>query len=905
MRLPPGIRRLFRLEVHGQGVSRAVDDELRFHFDMTMRHLMSRGMGEDDARCEAERRFGDVEVTRARLEAIDRGRDERARRVERWGAFVQDLRYTLRGLRARPGFTAVVVLTLALGVGANATMFGIVDRLLLRPPAFMIAPEQVHRVYIGRSFDGVASLTPNISYKRYLELGQWTTTFSGVAAFANFRLAVGTGEETAVKQVGMVSASFWSFFDVRPVVGRFFRPEEDRTPEGAAVAVLGYGYWQSRFGGRTDVLGKQVSLGRRQYSIIGVAPKGFTGTSPTALVAFVPITIGVYDLFGGISGRDRTRWYTTHNMSWMEMLARRKPGVSVAAASADLTSAYRRSYLAESGPGVTPIDKAQPRAIAASVITERGPNQGKDSKVATWLVGVSLIVLLIACANVANLLLARAFARKREVAIRLALGVSRGRLLMQLLTESFILAILGAAAGLIIAQWGGGILRNAILRDVEWPNALAEPRMLVFTAVVALAVGLLTGLAPALQARRGDVASALKAGAREGTYHRSRLRTTLLVLQGSLSVLLLVGAGLFVRSLRNVRALEFGYDPDRVLHVNVEMRGVQLDSVRQIALRQELLRRARAIPGVENVAQTVTVPFWMAWMTDLFSESRDSIRGTYYRNNGSPAYFATMGTRILRGRGFTDADRDGAPRVLVLSQSMAKKIWPKEEALGKCIRLEADTMPCSTVVGIAEDIVQGSLTDDEGLQYYGPSAQFSPGGGGLYVRTRGNADDMAETVRRELQRAMPGISYVAVQSIERILTPNVRPWRLGATMFAIFGGLALLLAAVGLYSVIAYNVTQRSHELGVRIALGAQARDVLRLVVGGGVQVAVAGVAIGGAAALVAGRFVAPLLYRVSPRDPLVFVLVILMLIGVAVVASLVPARRATKVDPNVVLRAE
>ena len=904
MRLPPGIRRLFRLEIHTPSVARAVDDELRFHFDMTVRHLMSSGMSEHDARREAERRFGDVERTRANLEAIDRGRDERTRRVERWHALVQDLRYTLRGLRARPAFSTVIVLTLALGIGANATMFGIVDRLLLRPPAFLVAPHEVHRVYLTRTVNGIEEAVSHMSYKRYLELSQWTTTFADAAAFANFEFAVGTGEATAVKRVGMVSASFFHFFDVRPVFGRFFGRNEDRTPEGAPVAVLSYGAWQSDFGGRRDILGKPISIGRRTYSIIGVAPEGFVGTSPTGVVAFVPITLAVYDLFAG-GRQDRTGWYTTHNLRWMQMLVRRKPGISIEAATADLTNAYRRGYLAQTGPGVVPIDKARPRAIAASVIAERGPNQGKDSQVATWLVGVAVVVLLIACANVANLLLARAFARRREVAIRIALGVSRSRLVAQLLAESLVLALVGGAAGLVIAQWGGGVLRNAMLPNVEWANALADPRLLVFTAIATLAVGLLTGLAPAVQVRRRDIAGALKAGAREGTYHRSRLRTVLLVTQGSLSVVLLVGAGLFVRSLRNVRALDLGFDADRLLHVEIEMRGVEIDSVRGIALRDELMARARAIPGVANAALTVTVPFYMSWNTDLFDQARDSIRGTNYFNTASPRYFETMGTRILRGRGFEAGDRAGAPKVLVVSQSVSRRVWPGQDALGRCIRVGADTAPCSTVVGVVEDIVQGNLIEQQPLEVYGPNAQLSPGGGGLFVRTQGDAGHLAETVRRELQRAMPGISYVTVKPMQYYLDPSVRSWQLGATMFALFGGLALLLAAVGLYSVIAYNVTQRSHELGVRIALGAQAHDVLGLVLGSGVRVTFAGILIGGAIAFAAGRFVAPLLYRVSPRDPLVFAIVVCTLLAVAIAASLLPARRASKVDPNVVLRAD
>jgi predicted permease len=322
-------------------------------------------------------------------------------------------------------------------------------------------------------------------------------------------------------------------------------------------------------------------------------------------------------------------------------------------------------------------------------------------------------------------------------------------------------------------------------------------------------------------------------------------------------------------------------------------------------LRRDLVERARALPGVQEATLTVAVPFWMSWSNDLFTQARDSIHGDYLYNTVSPSYFATMGTRIIRGRGFTDADRAGAPLVLVISQSMARKVFPKADALGQCIRVDADTVPCSTVVGIAADIVDRNVAEPGGLQYYAPIAQHGSGGNGLFIRTRGDAADLIGTVRRELQRLMPGVSYVTVTPLTKILEPNVRSWRLGATMFALFGGLALLLAAVGLYSVIAYNVTQRSHELGVRIALGAQGRDVLRLVVGSGLRVAVAGTVIGGTIALVAGRFIAPLLYHVSPRDPLIYTMAAVTLVGVAVLASLVPAHRATRVDPNVALRAD
>jgi predicted permease len=458
----------------------------------------------------------------------------------------------------------------------------------------------------------------------------------------------------------------------------------------------------------------------------------------------------------------------------------------------------------------------------------------------------------------------------------------------------------------MVAQWGGGVLRTMLLPDVEWANAFADPRMLLAAGAAALVCGLLTGLAPALHAGRADVTADLKAGAREGTFHRSRLRTTLLVVQGALSVVLLVGAGLFVRSLHNVRALDLGYDASHVLYVNLAMRGLQMDSTHAVALRQQLLDRARALPGVEQATLTVTVPFWMSMNNFLFTQARDSIKGDFYEHAGSPSYFATMGTRIVRGRGFTDADLPGSPRVVVVSQSMAKRLWPGKEALGQCIRVNVDTVPCTTVVGIAQDIRRESFSEDGGLQYYLPITQFNhPQGSGLFVRTRGDAQQMLETVRRELQRGMPGASYVTLTSLQSILDPNIRPWQLGATMFALFGALALLLAAVGLYSVIAYNVTQRTHEMGVRVALGAQGRDVIRLVVVEGVRVAVVGLVIGVVIALVASRFIAPLLFNVPARDPWTFGSVTVALLAVAVAASFIPAWRAARVDPSVALRAD
>ena len=819
----------------------------------------------------------------------------------------QDLSYAIRGLRMKPGFTIAVVATLGLGIGANAAMFGIVDRLLFRPPELMKDPGTAHRVYSYQTFRGTERLCCN-QFARYKDVERWTTSFSSVAAYSQRDLAVGVGEASREMHIGVVSASFFGFFDAPPELGRYFTAAEDSTPDGTPVAVLSHAMWETQYGRHRDVLGSRIQIGSVLYTVIGVSPPGFVGLwadKPPA--AFIPITT-----FGSAQAQSmkfKRAWWTTYSWGWMSVMVRRKPGVSIATANADLTQASRKSYLAqlEEQTRSSPINVSRPRAIVGSILAERGPNESSVAKVATWVGGVSVIVLLIACANVANLLLARALRRRREIALRLALGVSRARLLSQLLTESLLLAIAGGAVGILMAHWGGAALRAGLLEKSEAAGGFRDPRTVLFAAAAAIAVGLLTGLAPVLQASRANLTADLKAGTREGSYHRSRARVGLMLLQSALSVVLLVGAGLFVRSLRNVRDIRMGYDVDPVLLVDLRMRGVKLDSVATVALRQRLLQAAKTIPGVENATLASSVPFWSSWSTGLYVTGIDTVSrlGQFDLNAVSPEYFATVGTRIVRGRGIADQDMEHAPRAMVVSQGMGKALWPGKDPIGQCIRVNADTMPCTYVVGIAENIKEQSLSADSGYYYYLSAAQFSPQSGGLFVRTRGEAAKVREAVRRRLQREMPGASYIVATPFSDIIGSRTRSWELGATMFVAFGALALALAAIGLYSVIAYNVAQRTHELGVRVALGAQARDVVRLVVTDGLRLAAAGVAIGAVIAFAASKWVKPLLFDVSPRDPLVFGLVVAMLVAVAVAASWVPARRASRVDPNVALRAD
>jgi putative ABC transport system permease protein len=819
---------------------------------------------------------------------------------------IADLRYAVRQLARSPGFTLGVVLTLALGIGANVAMFSVVDRMLFRPPPLLHDPGATHRVYLAQTHTGKEWAGGYMQYARYVDLTSWTTAFARTAAFTEQDLAIGVGTEAREMRVGIVSAGFFGFFDAPPALGRYFTAAEDSPPNGTPVAVLSHAFWQTRYGGRREALGSTLQIGPTLYTIVGVAPEGFVGLWPVQRpVAFIPIT----SYAGANTVRLRGEsWWTTYHWQWLSMLAQRKSGVSVAAANADLTNAFVRSYAAQQpgSPGQTPAEIARPHAFVASVLSERGPNESSFAKVATWISGVALIVLLIACANVANLLLARALRRRREIAVRLALGVSRARLLSQLFTESVLLALLGGLAGLLVAEWGGAVLRAQFLAKSSEVSVIGDTRTLLFGGVAALCAGLLTGLAPALT-QRGDVAGDLKAGVREGTFQRSRVRIALLVLQGALSVVLLVGAGLFVRSLRHVRVIPLGYDVDPVLIADLNLRGMQLDSARNVALRRELLQTAQAIPGVEHASRQLTVPFWTTWDLDLHVAGIDSVRrlGDFDLNAVTPEYFSTLGTRLLRGRGIEAQDGEHAPQVMVVSQAMAKTLWPGRDPIGQCVRVGADTVPCTFVVGVAENIKSQQLGDDPGLFYYLSTAQWHPEQGGLFIRTRGDAARSAETIRRALQPVMPGAAYVTVTPLREILGERTRSWQLGATMFVAFGALALALAAIGLYSVMAYNVAQRTQEMGVRASLGAQERDLIKLVINEGLRVGVVGVVIGVMIALAGGQWVGPLLFQESPHDPLVFGFVAVVLLGTTVLASFVPSRRAARVDPIVALRYE
>jgi putative ABC transport system permease protein len=907
-----GVRRLFRLPLRTQAIVRAdADAELESLLDERTEYLMLRGMSPTEARAEAVRHMGTtIDEARQHLHRSAEQRERRMHLRETTEGLLQDLRYATRGLRAHPAFTLAVVVTLGLGIGANAAMFSVVDRILFRPPPMLKEPALTHRIYLGTTNRGTENLTANLPIGRYLDLARTTSSFTRFAQFTRPNLAVGRGSDLREMGVGAVTASFFDFFDAPSVLGRNFTVAEDSVPSGTPVVVISYSYWQAEFGGHRDALGATMRIGPLVYTIIGVEPAGFAGVWPDQPpVAYIPLSSYASTLDAEAAGE---RWWTNYHSVWSTTMAMRKPGVSVATASADLTNQYRASYAAEllRDADDPPMEIAKPRGLAASILAERGPNISQLTRVATWIGGVALIVLLIACANVANLLLARALNRKREIAVRFALGVSRRRLLTLLFTESLLLALFGGAAGIAVAQAASGVLRAAFIPKSAPMNVAADPRTVLFAALAALVVGIVTGLAPALQLGRVSLTDDLKAGAREGTYRRSPLRLGLLVLQGALSVVLLVGAGLFVRSLSNVRDTRLGYDVDPVLVLDLRLRDVALDAEQTRILKEKLLADAKALPEVANASRQVSVPFRGSMINRLYIAGIDTVSklGDFSFSPVSPEYFATLGTRIIRGRGIADADRPGAPGAMVVSQQMAKRLWPNADAIGQCVKFEVPTAPCTYVVGIAEDTKSRKLDDSSGEYYYYLAiAQFKrPDFGGLFVRTRGNnGADFAESIRRGLQPDMPGGSYLTATPLADILGGETASWSLGASMFLAFGTLALVLAAIGLFSVISYNVAQRKHELGVRVALGAQHGDLVRLVVGEGMRLGLIGVGLGGVAAFASGRWIAPLLFKESPHDPVVFGVVMTVLLIVAFVASLIPARRAASVDPNQALRSD
>lgn len=898
-----GIRRLFNLPASGRRIQREVDDEIRFHLESRVAELVAAGTPAATAREVATREFGDVIEARAELTRVDQRRLTRERRQGWWETISQDLAYSARSLRKQPGFGAIVVVVLALGIGANVTMFGVIDRLLLRAPEHVADPARLMSVSFGPIVDGADQAQNTLSLPIYRDMRSDTVAFEQVATYAATEMAIGRGRDAREIHGMRVSANYFTTLGVRPAAGRFFRPEEEGNPVAPPIVVLSYDFWRNRFEGSRSAIGQTLLLGDDAYTVVGVAPQGFTGVTPNPVDVWVPIT-------SGATAEQVKKWFTSRQSYWIQVVGRLRPGVTPERATASATAILRAGDVRD-GVIKSPLEAEKERVWLVSVLPREARAGSADAKVAVLLGAVSVLVLLIACANVANLQLARGIARRREVAVRIALGIDRARLVRQLVLEAVLLALAAGIAAIVVTVWGGGIVRRVILTSDVATGRAVDLRLVAYTAIAAVAAGIISGLVPAMQSSRPDVADTLRAGSRGGGPGRSRLRGALLIVQAALTVVFLAGTVMFVRSLEHIRGLPLGMETDRVLVVSARTSGLRITEAETDALYSRLEAAARGAPGVQSVAIGVSLPFSSAWAEEVSVPGRDSLpytrAGGPYFNSVGPDFFQTVGTRILRGRGFTTADRGTSARVVVVNQTLARLWWPNEDAIGRCMRVGGDTMPCAQIVGIAENARRFSLIEDPAVQFFTPLDQRPVWVTSrvLFVRPVGDPVKAVEALRRELQTRVPDAPYILVEPLAASITPQTRAWRLGATMFGAFGLLAVVVAALGLYSVLAYDVSRRIRELGIRVALGAGRGDIGRMVLGRAVRVATIGALIGFAITIAAGPVVGPLLFQTSARDPLAFALAAAVLFGVAMLAAVVPTRRASRVDPIIALRAE
>ena len=897
----PRIRRAFRLALRRSDLTAAeIDEELRFHIESRIDQLVARGLTRDQASAEARRRFGiSWDDAVARVHDAGHAREERLDMTERLDAAWRDFTYAVRTLWRHSAFSIVVVLTFALGIGANATMFGVIDRLLLRPPPEVGRPAGLFEVGHFARFLGEEELWTSFPYPFYAALRADSGAFSAIGASSGIStLTLGSGPNATQVNATFASADYFRTLETAPALGRFFTPAETGDGPSADIAVVSYGFWQRHFGGDRGALGKTLRIGRRTYTVVGVARAEFTGVAPQRVDVWMPLPNA--QSFSMVPRDWKTHW----GGNWIVLHARLRPGVTLAAAAEHASAAYVAGFDAWSGKETTKRERT--RFVMSSVLPSA---HTREMRVTRLLLAVTAVVLLIACANVASLLLARGTERRREIAVRLALGVSRARLLRLLVAEALVLAVCGGVLAIAVAHWGLALLHSTLLADYAWTESVFDGRMIGAMVVMILGTAVLAGLAPAWRSSRPDVVASLKASGRAGTVSTSRVRTGLMVVQAALSVVLLVGAGLFVRSLREAAGARLGYERDRVIAAEMDLIPLSQTVAERLAFYSAMRDRVAALPGVASATLASTHPL-LPWgfRTQVRVPGRDSLPpaplgGPQYNGVGGE-YFETLGLRIVDGRAITSGDVAASARVAVLSEAMARAYWPGEPAVGRCLVLDADSV-CTTIVGIATDAVEYVEGGPPRFLIYRPiSTRIMSGVNTMLVRSVGNDPrKLVEPIRRAMQGTATNLPYANVETMEDVFAPQVSTWKMGAVLFSVFGVLALIIASVGLYSAISYGVTQRRQEFGVRMALGAQIDDVVRLVMGQGVRAAVGGVVIGLVVALLAGRFVADLLFRTSPRNPVVFGVVAAAILVVAVLATFVPAWRASRVDPATALR--
>ncbi len=803
-----------------------------------------------------------------------------------------NLRQTLRSLRRSPGFAAIVIVTLALGVGANATMFGIIDRLLLQEPEHIVEADRVTRIYVERGFAGQNFVSSTIAYPDFVDFAA-SNELAGTAAFRHREITWGHGETAARVRGMLTTASLFPLLGAQPLMGRFFAPEDDAAGR-ASVVVLGHDFWLRR-GADSSVLGTEIVLGGAPHTIVGVAPSGFTGIDLERVDVWLPLH--------SPANSAPPIWETSRGFYWLRSAARLAEGATTESAEAEATALHR------SGRADDKFYDPEASVVLGALVEARGTQRSAESVVARWLAGVSLVVLMVACANVANMLLARSVQQRREIGIRLALGVSRGRLIAQQLGESVVLAAFGGAAALAVTYWGGLAVRAVLLPDIHWPHSPLDVRVMAFTFSAALVAGIVAGLVPAVQATRQNVVSVIKGGNVDGGQAQARARSLLLVGQAALSVVLLVGAGLFVRSIARLQAVDLGFDPERIVVAIPEFDSEEIPDNQKAAFYDAALDRLRTLPAVEGIAASAALPFYWTMTTGFQIPGREELPtfgdGGPYLYPVTNDYLSTTGIDIVKGRGFDASDDARSARVAVVGEVMANAYWPGEDPLGKCVYI-GDNEVCTEIIGVAERASRASIQGSDSAQYYVPISQWSDEYVPRALLARSGSaelDALVSAVRREILSVSPIVRFVEVQGFGGLIDPQARSWELGATLFSVFGLLAVVIAAVGLYGVLAFGVAQRRHEIGVRSALGASPGGLVALVGWQAARLVTAGLLIGIAAALFAAPRIEPLLFDVNPRDPSVLASVALILAAVAAVAATLPAMRAARVQPVIALR--
>jgi macrolide transport system ATP-binding/permease protein len=805
--------------------------------------------------------------------------------------FIQDLRYGIRTLLKRPAFTAVAVLSLALGIGANTTIFSLLYSVLLRP----LAVEEPDRI---------AALTNDvISYPAYKDFRDQNEVFTGLAAFAPRSLSMGREGKPELVSADVVSGNYFDVVGVKPALGRTFLAAEDQTPGGPAVAVLSHTLWQRSFGSDRNITGKTLALNGQSFEIIGVAPREFRGATLTyAPDLWVPIQTWPRLATGSYArlNLDMRGW------GWLRIVGRLKPGVSIEQAQSALNvlAARQEQEYAKGTPKDFSVELS-PVTTAATGIRSRGD----FLRFLGLLAAIVGIALAIACSNVANLLLVKATGRRKEIAVRLALGAGRGRIVRQMLTESVLLALIGGAVGLLVAVWAIDLIKAYQLPGgipLDQVGIALNVQALGFTLLVSLVTGIVFGLAPALQASKPDLVAALKDQVSQ-TASRSFLRNSLVTAQVALCLLLLVGAGLFIRSLRNALAIDPGFDPHNVALASVNLGLQRYTKAQAASFYEQLSERVEALPGVESASWAINVPVSADVDRESFSVSgyqpQPGERMSVDTNMVGVNYFRTMGIPIVAGREFGHGDREATGPVVVISEAMARRYWQDRDPVGQSVKvfnIEAK------VIGVAKDSKYHSLRESPLPYIYVPLGQAGSLSNITFIaRTSGNVSSLLASVEREAGALDGNVPLFNTETLDQHIGNLLMAERFAATLLGMFSLLALTLAVTGIYGVVAYSVGQRTREIGIRMALGAEGKDILRLVMRRGIVPVLIGVALGLSAAFVVTRVLTSFLYGLSATDLVTFTGAPLALMAVALLACALPARRAMKVDPMVALRYE